>query len=75
MFGPLPPLHKWVLVLAAVLVCMGIGFWVGAVPEIPLNIRVGLVAGAGAGIAAAFVLVHDFHRRQRPAVRVRRHEP
>ena len=36
MFGPLPPLHKWVLVLTAVLVCMGLGFWVGAVPEIPL---------------------------------------
>ncbi len=75
MFGPLPPLHKWALVVAAVLVCMGLGFWVGAVPEIPLNIRVGLVAGAGAGAAAAFVLVHDFHRRQRPAVRVRRHGP
>lgn len=75
MFGPLPPLHKWALVVAAVLVSTGLGFWVGAVPEIPLNIRVGLVAGAGAGAAAAFVLVHDFHRRQRPAVRVRRHGP
>lgn len=71
MLGPLPTLHKFVLVLAALLVCIGIGFWVGTVPEVPLNLRVGLLAGAGAGAAAAFALVHDFHRRRRPG-RVRR---
>ena len=71
MLGPLPPLHRLVLVLAALVVCMGIGFWVGTVPEVPLNLRVGLLTGAGVGVAAAFALVHDFHHRQRPA-RVRR---
>ena len=72
MFGPLPALHRLVLVAGALLVGTGIGFWLGAVPEVPLNLRVGLVAGTTAGIAAAFVLVHDFHHRQARPVRVRR---
>ena len=42
MLGPLPALHRFVLVLAALVVCVGIGFWFGAMPEIPLNLRVGL---------------------------------
>ena len=72
MLGPLPALHRYVLVLAALVVCVGIGLWFGAVPELPLNLRVGLVAGAVAGAAAAFVLVHDFHQQQGRAVRARR---
>ena len=72
MLGPLPALHRYVLVVAALVVCVGIGLWFGAVPELPLNLRVGLVAGAAAGSAAAFVLVHDFHQQQGRATRVRR---
>jgi hypothetical protein len=72
MLGPLPALHKYLLVAAALVVCTGIGLWFVAVPEIPLNLRVGLVAGAATGIAASFVLVHDFHQREGRAVRVRR---
>lgn len=72
MFGPLPTLHKFALVLAALVVCAGIGLWVGVMPEVPLNVRVGLLTGTGVGIAAAFALVHDFHQRQSPPARVRR---
>lgn len=73
MLGPLPTLHRYVLVLAALVVCLGIGLWFGAMPEIPLNLRVGLLAGAATGVAAAFVLVHDFHHRQQArTARVRR---
>ncbi|CUR60050.1 conserved exported hypothetical protein [metagenome] len=76
MLGPLPTLHRFVLVLGALVVCVGIGFWLGAMPEIPVNLRAGVLAGVGAGVAAAFVLVHDFHQglhqgHARPA-RVRR---
>ena len=72
MLGPLPALHKYLLVLSALVVCVGIGLWFGAVPEIPLNLRVGLVAGAATGAAAGFVLVHDFQQRQGRPARVRR---
>ena len=73
MLGPLPALHRLLLVLAALVVCVGIGLWFGAVPEIPLNLRVGLAAGAATGVAAGFVLVHDFHHQGRPARVRRRH--
>jgi hypothetical protein len=72
MLGPLPALHRYLLVVAALVVCVGIGLWFGAVPELPLNLRVGLLAGAAAGAAAAFVLVHDFHQQQSRAARARR---
>ncbi|MCY4727593.1 hypothetical protein NYO98_14995 [Nocardioides sp. STR2] len=73
MLGPLPALHRYLLVLAALVVCVGIGLWFGAVPELPLNLRLGLVAGAAAGVGAAFVLVHDFHHQQQGrAARARR---
>ena len=76
MFGPLPALHRFALVLAAIVVCVGIGLWLGAMPEVPLNLRVGLLVGGAAGVAASFALVHDFHQgyrhgQVRPA-RVRR---
>jgi hypothetical protein len=72
MFGPLPALHKLVLVLAALVVCTGIGFGLGARPDVPLNLRAGLLAGTAAGAAAAFALVHDFHQRRTRPARVRR---
>ena len=72
MLGPLPVLHKLVLVVAAVVVCTGIGIWAGVMPEVPLNLRVGIVAGTAVGVGAAFVLVHDFHQRQARPARARR---
>ena len=72
MLGPLPTLHRFVLVLAALLVCVGAGLWLSVAPDVPLNLRVGLVVGAAVGAAAAFVLVHDFHRRESARTRSRR---
>ena len=66
MFGPLPALHRFVLVLAAVGVCLGIGFWLGAMPEIPLNLRVGLVVGAAPRTAAAGGGGAGVHHEQGP---------
>ena len=72
MFGPLPVLHRWVIILSALVVGIGIGVWLGVTPAIAMNVRVGLVAGAAVGVAAAFALVHDFHQRQARPARVRR---
>jgi hypothetical protein len=72
MLGPLPALHRFVLVLAALVVCVGIGLWFGAIPEVPLNLRLGLIAGGAAGATAAFVLVHDFHHHEARPARERR---
>lgn len=72
MFGPLPTLHKFALVAAALVVCAGIGLWVGVMPAVPLNVQVGLLTGTGVGIAAAFVLVHDSHQSESRTARVRR---
>lgn len=72
--GPLPSLHRIVLVLSAVAVCIGIGVgvWLGVMPEVALNVRLGLIAGAATGLAAAFVLVHDFEQRERRQAPARR---
>lgn len=75
MLGPLPALHRFVLVLAALVVCTGIGLWFGVMPEIPLNLSAGLLVGTAAGAAAAFVLVHDSHQRQTRPARARRRLP
>lgn len=72
MLGPLPVLHRFVMVLAALAVCVGIGAWLGFEPEFALNIRAGLVSGSGAGLAAVFLLLHDFHPREHRVVSVRR---
>ena len=75
MLGPLPALHRFLLVLAALVVCTGIGLWFGVMPEVPLNLSTGLLVGTGAGAAAAFVLVRDSHQRQTRTARARRRLP
>lgn len=72
MLGPLPLLHRFVLVLSSLAVCIGIGVLLGLMPEVALNVRLGLLAGAATGLAAAFVLVHDFHHREAQPTRARR---
>lgn len=74
MFGPLPYLHRLLLVLAALGVFIGIGAWLGLMTPVPMGVRVGVLCGVGAGLAAAFTLVHDFHHHPTHAGRVRRRQ-
>ena len=74
MFGPLPRLHLFTLVTVSVAVFLGVGMWVGHLTAVPFTLPVGAALGALAGIAVAWVLVHDSHRRAaQPARTVRRH--
>lgn len=63
MFGPLPRLYKVVLVGGAVAVWVGLGVWSGLMPTVPVSLVPGVVLGAVAGIASAYVLLHDFDGR------------
>jgi len=71
-FGPLPALHR-LLVLATVL-AVGItsGVWIAHFSTVPAAAAAGAAWGALAGLLLGYVLLHDFHHRPR-AVRVRRH--
>lgn len=63
MLGPLPRLHQRVLVAVAILVFLTAGTLAGLVSAVPLVLPAALTAGAALGVAAAFVLVHDFSHR------------
>jgi hypothetical protein len=75
MLGPLPYLHRLLLLVAALLVGVGIGVWAGALPAIPLQVLPGALAGILLGLVGAWVLLHDFHPHPsaRPARLRRRH--
>ena len=72
MFGPLPQLHRLLVVLTAVVVGVTSGLWIAQFSALPAAAIAGVLWGALAGIGLGFVLLHDFHHRPRP-VRVRRH--
>ena len=71
-FGPLPRLHRLVLVAAALLVGVAAGAWLAHFTALPLAVSAGAAVGAVAGMLLAYALVHDFQAHARP-VRVRRH--
>jgi hypothetical protein len=72
-FGPLPPLHRTLLVVAALVVGVASGAWLAHLTAMPVAISAGAALGAVGGSLLAFALVHDFHPRPRPARVVRRH--
>jgi hypothetical protein len=72
MFGPLPPLHRMLVVVTALVVGLLSGIWLIHVTGVPTLIGAGLGWGLLAGLLLNYVLLHDFQHRARP-VRVRRH--
>ena len=63
MLGPLPPLHRRVIIAVALAVFVGLGLWAGAVPSIPVLVNSGATIGVGVGMIAAWLLVHEPHRQ------------
>jgi hypothetical protein len=62
LFGPLPVLHRIVLVIGALVVWIGLGLWSGLMPDMPMSVGPGILLGTVAGVVTAYVLLHDFHR-------------
>lgn len=69
MFGRLPRRYRVVLVAASVAFFVLAGVWVAQSTPI-LTPPWGTVVGAGLGVLAAFVLVHDFNRRSTQVTRI-----
>jgi len=55
--GPLPQLHRLLIVGVIVLLSLGAGIWLAQHFDLPIG---GIGVGLGAGSVLAFVLVHDF---------------
>ena len=72
MFGPLPLLHRLLVVLTALTVGIASGIWMVHLIAAPAVIAAGIGWGLVAGMLLTYVLLHDFHRQRRP-VRVRHH--
>jgi hypothetical protein len=66
-FGPLPLLHRALLLLTVLLVGIASGAWVGHFAIVPVAVGAGAAAGGVAGLLLGYLLVHDFHHRVRPA--------
>ena len=70
--GPLPRLHRLIVVAAALIVAIASGAWLAHFSPLTDAVAVGAIWGGLAGIVLAYVLVHDFHAHPH-AIRVRRH--
>lgn len=71
-FGPLPKLHRLLVVATALAVGMLSGMWLVTITGTTAGIAAGTGWGLLAGLVLNYVLLHDFHHQARP-VRVRRH--
>ena len=73
MFGPLPQLHRVLVLLTALVVGVASGAWIVHYSPLPVAAVAGAAWGAVAGLLLSYVLLHDFHHRPRPVRAHRRH--
>ena len=75
MLGPLPPLHRVLLIVTVLVVGIAAGAWITHVAAPAVAATAGAGFGAIAGLLLGVALVHDFshHHQHRPVRVVRRH--
>ena len=62
MLGPLPPLHRWVVLAISLVGFVALGLWVSlVVPTLPTLGLAGAGFGAAVGLVAAYLLLHQSH--------------
>jgi hypothetical protein len=71
MLGPLPPLHRWIVSLLALLASIGVGAWLAFTLPLPLVVSAGAAGGAVLGGVMVMLLLHDSHPSSRPTRRTR----
>jgi hypothetical protein len=71
MFGPLPLLHKIVLVAITLLGGVIAGAWVAHMTPVPLAVSVGALAGGVLGLVTSYAVIHQ-HQPQPRTIRIQR---
>jgi hypothetical protein len=71
-FGPLPQLHRILVILTALVVGVLSGVWLAQLVAGPALIVAGIGWGLLAGLGLNYLLLHDFRHDARP-VRIHRH--
>lgn len=71
MLGPLPALHRLLVVAVVLVVGVGSGAWIALFTPVRVAAPAGALVGAVAGALAAYALVHDFTHDRRARVRRR----
>lgn len=61
MLGPLPRIHRVVVIMALLLLCGAVGASMGADPTVPFLVGTGLLGGAAVGAVASYALLHQPH--------------
>jgi energy-converting hydrogenase Eha subunit A len=61
MIGPLPKLYRWRTAAIVFTLFVAVGLWL-TLASIPAVTELGALAGALAGVVAAYALLHDFTR-------------
>jgi hypothetical protein len=69
MFGPLPLLHKVVLVAITLLGGVIAGAWVAHMTPLPVAVSVGALAGGVLGLVTSYAVIHQPQPR---AIRIHR---
>ena len=72
MLGPLPPLHRLLVSVLALVACVGVGAWLAFTLPIPLVAPTGAAIGAVLGGGVVALLLHDGRHRPTAPVRGRR---
>ena len=67
--GPLPPLHRLVVAVLLLVLCLVAGISLAGFLDLPLP---GIGAGLAVGVLLVWLAIHDFHRPRPRPVRIPR---
>jgi hypothetical protein len=70
--GPLPPLHRLLVSVLALVTCVGLGAWLAVTLPVPLIAPTGAAIGLVLGAALVALLLHDGGERPTAPARGRR---